>query len=65
MSQNDEEPPLWLTVLKLVVVAVVLIGGVGLALWWVDQKQSQNPSPAVKPADPWGIVNDSPIRFRR
>jgi len=65
MSQKDEEPPLWLTVLKLVVVATVLIGGVGLALWWVDQKQSQDPSPAVKPSDPWGIVNDSPIRFRR
>ena len=65
MSQKDEEPPLWLTVLKLVLVATVLIGGVGLALWWVDQKQRQNTSPADKPPDPWGIVNDSPIRFRR
>jgi len=48
-----------------VIGAIVLIGGVGLALWWVDKEQSKQPSPAVKPADPWGIVNDSPIRPRR
>lgn len=65
MSRKDEEPPLWLTVLKLVLIAAVLIGGVGLALWWADQKQSQDTSPAIKPSDPWGIANDSPIRFRR
>ncbi len=66
MSQNDnDEPPLWLTVAKLVIGAIVLIGGVGLALWWVDKEQSKQPSPAVKPADPWGIVNDSSIRSRR
>lgn len=65
MSQNNDEPPLWLTIVKLVVVAVALIGGVGLALWWVNEEQSKRPSPAVKPVDSWGIVNDSPIRFRR
>jgi hypothetical protein len=65
MSRKNDEPPLWLTVLKLVLVAAVLIGGVGLALWWADKKQSQGASPVVKPSDSWGIVNDSPIQFRR
>lgn len=66
MSQkDDEETPLWFTVLKLVVVAIVLIGGVGMALVWVDEEQSKQTSPSVKPLDPWGIVKDSPIHPRR
>jgi flagellar basal body-associated protein FliL len=67
MSQKDDdkETPLWLTLLKLVVVLIVLIGGVGFALVWVDEEQSKQPSPAEKPADPWGIVKDSPIHPRR
>lgn len=65
MRKDDEDPPLWLTILKLVVGAVILIGGVGYALWYVDQEQSKNPSPAIKPIDSWGITNDNPIRFRR
>lgn len=65
MSRKDDEPPLWLTLLKLILVAAVLIGGVGLMLWWADKNQSLDPSPAVKPSDPWGIVNDSPINYRR
>jgi hypothetical protein len=66
MSQkDDDETPLWFTVLKLVVVAIVLIGGVGFALVWVDEEQSKQTSPSVKPTDPWGIVKDSPIHPRR
>jgi hypothetical protein len=65
MSQNDDEPPLWLTVAKLVIGAIILVGGVGFALWWVDEEQSKQASPAVKPVDSWGIVKDSPIHFRR
>jgi hypothetical protein len=64
-KNDDEETPLWLTVLKLVVVAIILIGGVGFALVWVDEEQSKQSSPAEKPSDPWGIVRDSPIRPRR
>ncbi len=67
MSQKDDdkETPLWLTLLKLVVVLIVLIGGVGFALVWVDEEQSKQTSPSVKPIDPWGIVRDSPIHPRR
>lgn len=65
MKNDDDEPPTWLTVAKLVVGAVVLIGGVGFALWYVNEEQSKDVSPAVKPVDSWGIVTDSPIRYRR
>jgi len=65
MSKKDEETPLWITVIKLLVIAAVLIGGVGYALVWVEEHQSKSPSPAEKPSDPWGIARDSPIRFRR
>lgn len=66
MSQkDDDDPPLWLTITKLVVVAIVLIGGVGLVLVCVDEEQSKQTSPSVKPSDPWGIIKDSPIHPRR
>lgn len=65
MSKKDEEPPLWWTVTKLVVIAAILIGGVGYVLVWVDEQQSKDGSPAIKPADPWGIARDSPLHFRR
>jgi hypothetical protein len=63
---QDDETPVWLTILKLVVVAVVLIGGVGLALWYAGEIQN-NEIPATTGTGPgdWGIVKDSPIHFRR
>lgn len=65
MDKKPDSPPLWWTITKLVVIAMVLMGGVGYVLVWVDEHQSKDVSPAVKPSDPWGIARDSPINFRR
>jgi hypothetical protein len=65
MKKKDEDPPVWITLIKLIVIAAVLIGGVGFGLSWVNDIQSKEPSPAIKPSDPWGIARDSPIRFRQ
>jgi hypothetical protein len=65
MKNDDDEPPMWLTVAKLVIGAAVLIGGVGFVLWYLNEEQLKDVSPAVKPVDSWGITNDSPIRFKR
>lgn len=61
--KRKEEPKLWVTILKLVVGAVVLIGGVGFALWYVGQVQG--PPEIPKPVSNWGIVGDSPVRSKR
>jgi len=63
--KNDDEPPTWLTALKLALGAAAIIGGVGFVLWYLNEEQLKEVSPAVKPVDSWGIANDSPIRFRR
>ena len=67
MKNDDEEPPVWVTVLKLVAIAVVLIGGTGLALWYVDQEQSRNQpvQGSGNGSTGWGIVGDSPLRPNR
>ena len=67
MKKDDDEPPVWLTVLKLVAIAVVLIGGTGLALWYVDQMQARE-QPSLgsgSSTSGWGIVGDNPLRFKR
>ena len=64
---KEKESPLWLTLLKLVVLAVALIGGTGFILWYVAQHQNL-PDPAVAPVTPsssWGIVSDSPLKPKR
>ena len=64
---KDDEPNVWVTVLKLVVGAVVIIGGLGLVLWWAAEHQMKNaPDPNVNSAkDSWGIVHDSPVNRKR
>lgn len=74
---EDEEPKVWVTLIKLVAGAVVIIAGVGLALWWAAQRPVYSPAleqakeaaratnPKSTSTDSWGIVNDSPIRNKR
>ncbi len=58
-----DEPPLWLTALKLILVLVVMIGGVGLALWYAQRMETDaGNTPA---SDHWGISHDSPLRMKR
>jgi hypothetical protein len=61
--KKNQEPKLWVTVLKLIVGATLLIGGVGTALWYVDQEQSKDAPTKVDKS--WGIFRDSPIRSNR
>jgi hypothetical protein len=71
MPNKDEETKLWLTVIKLFIGFVILVGGTGLALWYVDQKQSHELPPLGTSAGSgegstgWGIVGDSPLKNRR
>jgi hypothetical protein len=76
MKQNDE-PAVWVTVIKLLIGAVALIGGVGLALWWAEKRPEYSPaleqakeearasSPKSGSDKSWGIATDSPIRNNR
>lgn len=67
MPKKDKETPVWLTLLKLVVLAVVLIGGTGFILWYIAEHQKLA-DPAIAPVTPggaWGIANDSPIKPKR
>jgi hypothetical protein len=71
MSNRDDEPRLWVTVLKLAIGFVIIVGGTGLALWYVDKGQ-QNELPALGTgagsgfgSTGWGIVGDSPLRPKR
>ncbi len=59
----NDEPPLWLTALKLILVLTVMIGGVGLALWFAkDMESDAGNAPST---DRWGISHDSPLRMKR
>ncbi|MGI9134250.1 MAG: hypothetical protein ACR2I0_09970 [Rhodoferax sp.] len=60
--KKKNEPKLWLTVLKLVLGLVFIVGGVTLALWFALQHERMQ-TPAGGGGDgSWGIVNDSPLR---
>ena len=62
--KKDDEPNVWITIAKLVIGAVVLIGGTGLALWYAESMQErQEVTDTSKPSKPdWGIAGDSPLR---
>lgn len=62
--EEEKKPNVWVTALKIVAVALILIGGVGVALWYAAHTQRfDDPNkPPETPASSWGIVNDSPIR---
>ncbi|MCX7239489.1 MAG: hypothetical protein WCK83_14510 [Burkholderiales bacterium] len=62
MKKNrNEEPKLWVTVLKLLVGLVVIIGSVGFALWMAMKAEEAN-GPPLSGDKSWGIVNDNPLR---
>jgi len=60
---DDDEPSVWMTAIKLLVGAVILIGGTGYALWYVDkvQEQENRRDPAKSAPLDWSISKDSPI----
>lgn len=64
MDDDDKEPALWVTVLKLVVAAVVLIVLVGLGLYYTAKFNTYEPEGAA-PDTSWGISKDSPIHKKR
>ena len=66
-KDDDDEPSVWVTVIKLVIVAVVLIGGTGYALYYVDQvQQNAHETDTSKPPKiDWGVATDSPLRPNR
>lgn len=74
-QQDDDEPKVWVTVVKLAIGAALLIGGVGLALWIaaqgpvhspaLEQAQQEVRAKSSKPPSQdssWGIAKDSPLR---
>lgn len=60
-TYKNDEPKVWVTVVKLVVGLAVMIGGVGLALWYA--KDMDNGS--TRSGDTWGVSKDSPVRMKR
>lgn len=68
MKYDDEEPPFWVTVLKLTAIGVVLVTCTGLLLWWfLESPPMAGPTdldPSVSRND-WGVVGDNPTRPRR
>ncbi len=73
--RDDKEPNVWVTALKLVVGAALIIGGVGFALWMAAQGPTYSPAleqakEGVRANAPnststdssWGISKDSPVR---
>jgi hypothetical protein len=63
MKKNGESK-LWVTVAKLVIGAVLLIGGVGGALW-LASKWEQGDASTTGSSIGWGISTDSPIPSKR
>ena len=77
-KNDDDEPKAWVSTLKVVLSAAVIIGVIGFALWYADSLSLG--SPALEQAiqevrqsssrggtssgssDSWGIFKDSPIR---
>ncbi len=60
---DDDEPKFWVTCVKLLIIAVTIIGGVGLTLWYAE-RLGLGGDLITAPQDSWGIANDSPLRNR-
>jgi hypothetical protein len=71
MKKKQDTPNIWVTAIKLALGLVILVGGTGLALWYVDQVQVSE-MPALgsgagtgNGSSGWGIAGDSPLRPKR
>jgi hypothetical protein len=79
MNKNDDdEPKTWVSTLKVILGAAVLIGTIGLVLWFASQlslgspameqaieevrEKSSSSGSNSSPSKSWGIAKDSPIR---
>ncbi|CAM8663491.1 hypothetical protein MCEMSEM18_01189 [Comamonadaceae bacterium] len=63
---DKKEPKLWLTILKLVGGAAVLVTAFWLFLAFLDgYSEDTSPAPTSRSKMDWGIANDSPIPSRR
>ena len=72
----DDEPKTWVSALKVILAAAVMIGVIGLVLWYANQRPVSSPAleqaqqevreksggSRSSPDDSWGIAKDSPIR---
>jgi hypothetical protein len=76
-KDDDDEPNAWVSALKILCAAAVLIGTIGFALWYANQLSLGSPaleqaieevhekstsSNSSKSSNSWGIAKDSPIR---
>lgn len=64
IMKKDDEPKVWIILLGLLLGVAILVGVVGVALWYSDKAGIAEPTPA-KPVTGWGIFTDSPIRSNR
>ena len=64
--KRNEEPKVWVIVVKLVVGALVLIGAVGGALIYAERAGiGAPPSAPTQSGNGWGISSDSPVNMKR
>ncbi|MES2879260.1 MAG: hypothetical protein V4713_12630 [Pseudomonadota bacterium] len=76
-DEDDDEPKTWVSTLKVVLAAAVLIGTIGLALWYADKlslgspaleqaieatHQKNSSGSSSSGSGSWGISKDSPLR---
>jgi len=64
MMTKKRDPNIWITIIKLLIGALVLIFGVGWLLEYVDMQQRLSGSQLHSTFN-WGIKKDSPFQFKR
>ena len=75
MDNDDDEPKTWVSALKVIFGIVVMVGAVGLALWYAGLQPVHSPaleqarevvqhkgSDSSSSSQSWGIAKDSPLR---
>ena len=75
MDNDDDEPKTWVSALKVIFGIVVMVGAVGLALWYASLQPVHSPAleqarevvqhkgaDSYSSGQSWGIAKDSPLR---